>query len=107
MQDGAPVVADLHGVGGMILGNADAVVTGKREIPIRYAVVEAESLSASNFADGSRNPDYATPGKVVAINNGRTAGVVEAYRRGTAAKYRATIENAAATHGIPLPRSRP
>ncbi|MBK7813142.1 MAG: hypothetical protein IPJ52_01940 [Rhodocyclaceae bacterium] len=54
-----------------------------------------------HFADGSRNPDYATPGKVVAINNGRTAGVVEAYRRGTAAKYRATIENAAATHGIP------
>jgi hypothetical protein len=105
MSDGAPVASDLSGSGVVPetqQGRTANVSTAKRKIPVRYAVVEASSISASNFADGSRDETYATdPGKLVAINNGRTAGVLEAYRRGTAGQYRATIEEGQDTHGIP------
>jgi hypothetical protein len=105
MSDGAPVASDLS-VSGVVpeaqQGRTANVSTAKRKIPVRYAVVEASSISASNFADGSRDEAYATdPGKLVAINNGRTAGLLEAYRRGTAGQYRAVIEEGQDTHGIP------
>lgn len=105
MSDGAPVASDLSGAGVVPeaqQGKTANVSTAKRKIPVRYAVVEASSISASNHADGSRDETYATdPGKLVAINNGRTAGVLEAYRRGTAGQYRAAIESGQDTHGIP------
>ena len=102
MNDGAPVVADLHGTGiAKLTGKRDWVVTGKREIPVRYAVVEASDLSASNRADGTKNDEYAKdPNKLTAINNGRTAAVVEAYNRGTADAYKAAIAKASQVHGI-------
>ena len=109
MGDGAPVATDLHGTaqslidsGRAVLGDEDVVVTGKREIPVRYAVIEASDLSPSNFANGGRNQGYVTDqGKIVAINNGRTAGVIEAYARGTAGKYREAIITGQRAHGIP------
>ncbi len=102
MENGAPVVTDLENKGVVKhIGNEDAVVTGKREIPFRYAVVEADQLATSNFADGARNPEYAAnPYKLVAINNGRTAGVIEAYSKGTALAYKEAIAKAEGVHGI-------
>ena len=103
MNDGAPVVTDLAGSGvAKHTGKRDWIVTGKREIPIRYAVVEADQLSISNRADGTKNADYANqPDKMTAINNGRTAGVVAAYERGTADAYKTAIAKAEKVHGIP------
>ena len=103
MSDGAPVVADLGGNGvAKLTGKRDFVVTHKREIPFRYAVVEADQLSASNHADGTRNEAYASePDKLTAINNGRTAGLIAAYERGNAADYKKAIAKAEAVHGIP------
>jgi uncharacterized protein len=103
MADGAPVVADLHGRGiAVATGHRDIIVTPKRELGVRYAVVEADQLSTSNHADGVKNPDYAQdPDKMVAINNGRTAGVIEAYKKGTADAYKAAIAAGAKVHGIP------
>lgn len=103
MADGAPVVSDLAGNGiAKLTGKRDYVVTHKREIPFRYAVVEADQLSASNRADGTKNDDYAAdPDKLTAINNGRTAGLVAAYERGTAADYKKAIAKNEHIHGIP------
>lgn len=102
MNDGAPVVTDLEGKGiAKLTGHRDWVVTGKREIPVRYAVVEADQLAASNRADGTKNDDYAkNPDKLVAINNGRTAAMIEAYSRGTADAYKDAIAKAERVHGI-------
>lgn len=102
MADGAPVVTDLSGSGiAKLTGHRDYVVTGKREIPVRYAVVEADDLVASNRADGTKNEDYAkNPDKLTAINNGRTAGVQEAYARGTADAYKAALAKGERVHGI-------
>ncbi len=102
MENGAPVVTDLENKGiARHVGNEDVVVTGKREIPFRYAVVEADQLAASNFADGSRNPEYATnTDKLTAITNGRTAGVMEAFNNGTAQQYKDAIAGAESVHGI-------
>ena len=103
MNDGAPVVTDLEGKGiAKLTGRRDWIVTGKREIPVRYAVVEADQLAASNRADGTKNDDYAkNPDKLVAINNGRTAAMIEAYSRGTADAYKTAIAKAERVHGIP------
>lgn len=103
MNDGAPVVSDLAGSGvAKHTGKRDWIVTGKREIAVRYAVVEADQLSVSNKADGTKNADYAQQDdKLTAINNGRTAGVVAAYERGTADKYKTAIAKAEKVHGIP------
>ena len=103
MNDGAPVVSDLGGKGiAKHTGRRDWVVTGKREIPVRYAIVEAGDLSVSNRADGTKNDDYAKDlDKLTAINNGRTAGVIEAYNRGTADAYKKALAKGERIHGIP------
>ena len=103
MNDGAPVVSDLAGKGiAKHTGRRDWVVTGKREIAVRYAVVDAGQLSVSNRADGTKNEDYAKDlDKLTAINNGRTAGVIEAYNRGTADAYKKALAQGERVHGIP------
>lgn len=103
MNDGAPVVTDLAGKGiAKVTGHRDWIVTGKREIPVRYAVVEADQLAASNRADGTKNDDYGKDlEKLTAINNGRTAAMIEAYSRNTAGAYKDAIAKAERVHGIP------
>ena len=85
---GAPVVA-----GGKIpaeqMGREDRAAAGDRQIPVRYAVVEAGDVLASNSVDGSPNPDYGQTGRVLAIaGNGRIAGLQAAYQGGSAEQYR-------------------
>jgi hypothetical protein len=73
------------------LGRKDkAVAADGRRFAVQYAVVEAADLLTSNTADGLSNADYTNgaPGKLRAIaGNGRVAGLVAGFARGTAAEY--------------------
>jgi len=85
-QGNAPTVLDTD------LGRTETITMsdgagGNRKIESRYAVVEASSLKASHGADGKKNESYGRDG-LIALNNGRTAGLQEAYNRGTANDYR-------------------
>ena len=69
---------------------------------MRYAVIEADQVQTSNYVDGTRNQDYGTEARNLAIaGNGRIAGIAEAYRRGNADKYKADLVADADTVGIP------
>ena len=62
-------------------------------IPVQYAVVEAKDLLPSHNADGSANKNYGKDhsGLRAVVGNGRTAGLQEAYNKGTAQDYRAAM----------------
>ena len=96
--DSSPDIAEAD------FGASDVVTMANgRKVPFRYAVVDADSVQASNFADGSANPDYALPlqkGQIRALNNGRTAGLQAAFARGSAAAYVEGITADAAAHGV-------
>ncbi|MDN5937296.1 MAG: hypothetical protein L0H83_01405, partial [Salinisphaera sp.] len=68
------------------------------KVKTRYAVAEADSVMASNDAQGRVNQAYyqdPKSGDIRALNNGRTAGLQSAYARGNAEKYRqALVDNA-------------
>jgi hypothetical protein len=92
--NGAAVIA-----GGNIpieqLGKKDFAVTAKGlRIPIQYAVVDADSILASNLVDGTVNKDYddsnIKQSRAIA-GNGRVAGLQEAYRIGTADNYKSEL----------------
>jgi hypothetical protein len=100
---GAPVVlADAIPVEQM--GRQDRVTTSAgRKIPIRYAVVEAETLLPSNNADGSKNAGYVDglPGRArVVAGNGRAAAMQLAYQMGTTKPYQQVITDDAGQHGV-------
>lgn len=97
---GAPMVGEGAAIPDSDKGRADAVVMASgRRVPVRYAVVEADSLAASHSADGHANPDYeAAPLK--ALNNGRVAGLQSAWQAGNAKTYRDGIIADAALHGV-------
>lgn len=73
------------------LGRKDkAVAADGRRFAVRYAVVEADALLTSNKADGTAIAEYeaGAPGRLRAIaGNGRLAGIVAAFARGTAGEY--------------------
>lgn len=104
-ESGAPmasVVGNARELPETDLGAKDEVTfaDGTR-VPFRYAVVEADELEASHDVAGKQNPAYqqAQPGTIRALNNGRTAGLKEAYSRGTAGEYQASLLNDTA-HGV-------
>lgn len=91
--EGAPVIAYAGEVPEVQIGREDFIVDadGKR-YRIRYAVVEADTVSTSNRIDGSENPLYGSDEVPTAVaGNARTTGLQEAYRQGTADKYRAEM----------------
>ena len=104
-DSGAPMV---HAVGQSNIPESDlgkqSVVTmaDGSKVPVRYAVVEADSVLASHNADGTANSDYGTPpsGTLRALTNGRTAGLQAAYRRGTADNYKSGISGLTDQHGV-------
>lgn len=86
------------------MGRTDRVTLGDgTKVPVHYAVIEASEALASHAADGSENQAYydaPQPGQIRALNNGRMAGLQEAYRRKKAGTYtQAMIEDAQA-HGV-------
>lgn len=104
---GAPVVFandDQVPVGAQQLGRDERAKTAEgREIPVKYAVVEASSLLASHSADGSPVTEYdqgATDKLRAVAGNGRIAGIQAAYQRGTADRYRQGIIADAGLTGV-------
>ena len=101
-SNGAPMVEDNAAVPKENIGKAERVtLPDGTKIDTHYAVVEADTLSASHTVDGQANAGYGSDGKLTALNNGRTAGLQAAYTRGTAAPYRAALEADTAGHGVP------
>ena len=101
--NGAPVVA-YGSVPENQLGRTDYATTADGErIPVQYAVADADTVLTSNNINGQANKDYASAGddRLRAIaGNGRVTGLAEAYRRGTAAKYREELTADAAMSGV-------
>lgn len=100
--NGAPVV-----FGGSIpeaqLGVEEtAIATDGQRIPVRYAVMNANEVLASNRADGGVNQEYATAtDRTRAIaGNGRIAGIQAAHQRGTTGDYVRDLKADARLHGI-------
>lgn len=104
-ESGAPMVsisADADVIPDEQMGRESVVTIGGAKVPIRYAVIEADSLLASHTAEGKERPEYfAAPesGQIRALNNGRSAGLRDAYARGTAGRYREELA-ADPDHGI-------
>jgi hypothetical protein len=101
--DGAPIVSFAN-VAQQQLGRKDEVTTASgRKIPIQYAVVEADSVLASNDIQGRPNVDYGDKNVVgtrAIAGNGRITGLREAYRRGTAGRYIQDMANDSPLHGV-------
>lgn len=93
-ESGAPMVSvagDTDVIPDEQIGRESIVTIGEEKVPIRYAVIEAGKLIASHTAEGKERQEYfADPeaGQIRALNNGRAAGLREAYARDTAAAYR-------------------
>lgn len=101
--NGAPVVEQGANLPQDQMGISDTTATSQgRQIPVQYAVVEADQLLASNNSDGTTNSHYAegSEGLSRAIaGNGRVAGLQSAWERGTAQQYKESMLNDQ-THGI-------
>lgn len=99
---GAPVVAFVHDIPDTQIGRVERVTASDgSKMSMRYAVMEADTILTSNRVDGTRVEDYGTSDYHVTIaGNGRVAGITEAYRRGTANKYKADMVSDAEAVGI-------
>jgi hypothetical protein len=107
-DSGAPMVFavgdDTSKIAPSQFGKQDvAVMADGQRVPFRYAVVEANQVEPSNFADGNGNPAFTAevPGTLKALNNGRSAGLRSAHERGTANQYTAELVQDAKNHGVP------
>lgn len=101
-SSGAPVIAFPNNISEGRWGRTEMVsASDGSQMEMRYAVVEADNLQVSNFADGTRNADYGVVKQNVTIaGNGRVAGISAAYERGTAEKYKADLIKDADNVGI-------
>lgn len=89
---GAPIVSYGALPDDAYLGVRDYVIDSGEQVPVQYAVVEADTVQTSNRFDGSQNPDYGDASLMnVVAGNGRLTGLTEAYRRGTAQQYREAL----------------
>jgi hypothetical protein len=102
LSSGAPVIAFPNNFSEGQWGRTETVsASDGSQMEMRYAVVEADELQVSNFADGTRNADYGVVKQNVTIaGNGRVAGISAAYERGTAEKYKADLIEDADNVGI-------
>lgn len=97
---GAPIVSYGTLPDDAYLGVRDYVIDSGEQVPVQYAVVEADTVQTSNRFDGSQNPGYGDASLMnVVAGNGRLTGLTEAYRRGTAQQYREALM-ADTQHGV-------
>jgi hypothetical protein len=100
---GAPVVISDFKLNEQTLGRIDTVsASDGTKIPVQYAVIEAETITPSNRADGSTVQSYADPefaGIRPVAGNGRVAGLQRAYKEGKAQDYSQNLIDDLA-HGI-------
>lgn len=99
---GAPVVAFVNDIPDTQTGRVERVTASDgSKMSMCYAVMEADTILTSNRVDGTRVEDYGTSDYHVTIaGNGRVAGITEAYRCGTANKYKADMVSDAEAVGI-------
>jgi hypothetical protein len=106
MASGAPVVfADSDSLpSNVVMGRKSTVLDGKNNrYDVQYAVVEADSVLASNLTDGSVVAEYEAgkPNTVRPVaGNGRAAGVKQAYANGNADNYKASLVSEAGNLGL-------
>jgi N12 class adenine-specific DNA methylase len=88
---GAPLVSVKENADGTVApgdigGSSEITLPDGAKVPFRYAVVDAGAIMASHDANGKINSDYgnAQAGQVVALTNGRVAGLQAAYASGVA-----------------------
>ena len=72
---------------------------GTVKIKAVYAVVEAEDLTASHDASGGKVDAYGGDTGIMALNNGRTAALKQAYKQDSAGEYRNALVSDK-SHGI-------
>jgi hypothetical protein len=100
---GAPVVISDFKLNEQTLGRVDTVsASDGTKIPVQYAVIEVETITPSNRADGSTVQSYADPefaGIRPVAGNGRVAGLQRAYKEGKAQDYSQNLIDDLA-HGI-------
>src|SRR5699024_5569917 len=104
---GAPMVSSVNDTADIPKADQgreqNVVFADGAKVPVRYAVVEADSMVASNDIDGNPNKAYygrKKAGMLYALNNGRTAGLQAAYARGNAADYKQGLLGRADQLGI-------
>lgn len=73
---------------------------GTIKVPAIYAVVEAQELIASHDAGGNKVESYGGAHGIMALNNGRTAGIKQAYDKGNADAYWQALMDDEQGHGI-------
>ncbi len=100
-SSGAPLVAFGEFPPDAQIGIADYVVDDSGDqVPVVYAVVEADSVLTSNRIDGVQIEDYGNPARMnVVAGNGRMTALQESYRRGQADGYRKAM-TADRMHGV-------
>lgn len=104
-ETGAPMVSiagDVDVIPANQRGRTSVVVIAGERVPVQYAVVDANEILTSHFPDGTERKEYfaePSPGEIRALNNGRAAGIRQAYIDDTIGKYRAELE-ADREHGI-------
>jgi hypothetical protein len=102
--NGAPVVEPGAQLDPRQLGREEVATTAAgRQIPVQYAVIEADQLLPSNRVDGTQVAEYAegAPGMSRAIaGNGRVAGIQSAHEQGNAEDYKEGMAEDAALHGV-------
>lgn len=74
--------------------------SGSLKVPSVYAIVEAKELLASHDAGGNKAEGYGGAKGIMALNNGRTAALKQAYKQDTAEGYRKALIADEANHGI-------
>ena len=100
---GAPVVISDIQLPDAQLGRIETVASeDNTRFPIRYAVVDAGQLTPSHLVDGTNVQAYSDPsveGIRPVAGNGRVAGLMQAYKQGTAENYK-TMMMEDTDHGI-------
>lgn len=103
--EGAPIVTYAEDIPSHRIGYEDTAATADgTEYPVYYAVVEAEDILTSNDINGQTVKEFSDPevaGARAIAGNGRIAGIKEAYARGNAEKYRASLAMDYKRTGIP------
>lgn len=103
LAEGAPVVVTDFELAPSQLGRVDiATASNGQRFPVQYAVVSANSLAPSNFANGSVNPIYSNLDRSAVrpvAGNGRVAGLQAAYNLGNAVDYQEALVDDK-SHGI-------
>lgn len=104
LSDGAPVITNGADIPEIQLGRYETIVDAEGvRYPVRYAVVESDSVVTSNSIDGTPNPLYGLadqPYPVAVAGNGRITGLNAGYDRGTMDGYRSEFMADEAAHGI-------